>query len=285
MEKYPLISVVVLFYNSSKYVQRCLECLFLSSYKNIQLICVDDGSSDGTDILLEKYSKSFDIKYLKNKKNMGVAFSRNRALKHCSGEYVMFVDSDDTFSPDMITKMYQALVNNKVDLAVCDANLVYIDGSKDDFRTSESMFLMDENLNGKMDVDELVVMKMSRVLWNKIFKKSVIDRFKIKFPNLLVGEDVAFVLKYLSCINKVFFIREKLYNYSRSKNSLTNTRFKAGIEAVDDCVKSLKDVLEFMDKYFIMKNREAFEISYANEMEYAVNLMNKLLSSNIEDKV
>ena len=285
MKNYPLISVIVPFFNSVNDVKKCLDSLFFSTYENIEVVCVDDGSTDETWAVLKKnFSLYKNFIFLRNKKNRGVAYSRSRALKHCHGEYVMFCDGDDTFSSDMISRMFKALMDNSVDLVVCDTNLVYDDCSKDDLKTSEKAFLMDEGLCGKMYVNDLVIMKTTRVLWNKLFKKELIDRFNIDFPMFNVAEDVAFFLKYLSVTGSVFFIREKLYNYTRTKDSLINRRFDLGVDAVDDCVKALENVLVFMDKNNIFKNRKIFEVCYENEIKYSIDLMKKLLDENLKEQ-
>lgn len=278
----PIISVIVPCFNVEKFVDRCLTGLLCSSYKNIEIICVDDGSKDGTFRVLKSYSKIHkNIKVVRNWWNRGVAYSRNRGLRLAKGEYVMFCDSDDVYSSDMILDMYNALILNDVDLAVCDVNIV--DECKSDrakFEHPTNAFVMDENLNGKMPINDVVILKTTRVLWNKIFKKSIIDEFKIDFPRLFMAEDVAFCLKYLLVSKSVFFLREKLYSYFRRDDSVMGKRFE-NTNSFYDCVRAHESVFSFMKKHKIYANKDAIDISYANEVQYALNMMEKVLTSKI----
>ena len=282
----PLISIIVPCFNAESCLERCLDGLFSSSYSNIEVVCIDDASDDATFSVLKKYSLVHkNMKLLHNEVNKGVGYSRNRALKECSGEYIMFCDADDLYSKDMVQKMYDKKKKKKVDLVVCDAKIYNEDCKKrDEFENYRNAFLMDDTLVGKMKVNELVVFKTTRVLWNKIFKKSIIDKFKIDFPCLNMGEDVAFTLKYLACIKKVFFLDERLYTYFRKDNSIIGKRFSGSIEITDDCVKAHQLVLDFMKKNKIKRNFPLFELCYANEMEYVINLMKKVLKTEIKPK-
>ena len=277
-----LISVIVPCFNVESYIKRCLDSLFSSSYKNIEVICVDDGSTDETFSILKKYSNTHqNMKLLHNESNKGVGYSRNLALDNSSGDYVMFCDSDDFYSPDMIYKMFNTIISKKVDLAVCDMNIINdssINLSK--FRNLNSAFLMDASLSDKMKVNNTVILKTNRVLWNKIFKKSIIDKYKIRFPEeLYMSEDACFFLEYLSCIKKVFFINEKLYTYCRRGDSVIGKRFDKNFDSINDCVKAHKFVIDFIKRNKIKTNLKVFEVSYLNEVEYAINLMNELLEN------
>ena len=120
-----LISIIVPIYNAKDTLERCLKSLISQSYKNIEIICIDDASTDASSLLLEAFAtKDKRIKIIKNKENKGIAYSRNIGLKAALGEYIMWCDSDDWYEKDMCKEMYLAITENNADLVNCSQNVI-----------------------------------------------------------------------------------------------------------------------------------------------------------------
>ena len=120
MTDQPLVSIVVPVYNTEKYLSDCLESLLAQTEKNIEILAVDDGSSDGSPAVLRRYAANCPQIRIFTQKNAGPGAARNTALKNARGKYVMFCDSDDMFKPSMRREMAQIMENENVDFAFCD---------------------------------------------------------------------------------------------------------------------------------------------------------------------
>lgn len=120
MTDQPLVSIVVPVYNTEKYLSDCLESLLAQTEKNIEILAVDDGSSDGSPAVLRRYAANCPQIRIFTQKNAGPGAARNTALKNARGRYVMFCDSDDMFKPSMCREMAQIMEKENVDFAFCD---------------------------------------------------------------------------------------------------------------------------------------------------------------------
>ena len=120
-----LISIIVPVYNEKDTLERCLKSLISQSYKNIEIICIDDASTDASLLILEAFAEKDErIKIIKNKENKGIAYCRNIGLKSAVGEYIMWCDSDDWYEKDMCKEMYLAITENNADLVNCSQNII-----------------------------------------------------------------------------------------------------------------------------------------------------------------
>lgn len=118
------ISVIVAVYNTEKYIEKCLRSLLNQTYQNLEIIVVDDGSTDNSKEVLKKYSHNDKIKLIYNKKNSGLSYSRNVGLENATGDYIGYIDSDDYVDLDYYEKLIQAIIENKADIAICDMKIV-----------------------------------------------------------------------------------------------------------------------------------------------------------------
>ena len=124
MEKLPKISIIIPVYNAAKYIGKCIESLLNQTHKNLEIICVDDCSTDNSLDIMKNYAQSDKrLIVLKAEKNSGPATARNIALQHITGDYLMFCDNDDTYQAEMCEKMLGALISHDVDFAICKNNI------------------------------------------------------------------------------------------------------------------------------------------------------------------
>ena len=120
----PFISVIIPVYNAEQYLTETIDSLINQTLANIEIICIDDGSTDGSLALLKKYAKRDKRIKVYHQKNAGVATARNEGLRRASGKYIMWCDSDDTYTPNMCLKMFNIMERRRVDLAICSQNVI-----------------------------------------------------------------------------------------------------------------------------------------------------------------
>lgn len=217
-----LISVIIPIFNAEKYLENTLKSLLLQNFKNIEFICVNDGSTDTSLEILKKYSNIDNRIKIINKNNGGVSEARNKGLEYCSGKYITFLDADDTINPNIYCKMYKKIIDDKSDMVITGYTKCY---------ESSNVSRIDFNMN----VNEEVITNYTKYvyeyfskyhdngyLWNKLYKRDIIDEYKLKFDErLTMCEDLLFNLQYLYHTQKVSFINESLYDYNIRYESAT----------------------------------------------------------------
>lgn len=239
----PLISIIIPVYNAESYIRRCIESVLSQTYKEIQVILINDGSTDNTLSILEEYSRSDSRIQLINKDNSGVSRTRNIGIDISDGEYIGFVDADDYLEPEMYEKLYNAIKKTAADVACC--------GYYQDFDTYKYEISVDDSLLAD-NKTYYELCGTSNILgqyfrqdirsgigdgnWNKLFRKDIIS--DIRYDNTLYCEDVDFQIKVFEKCKKVVCIKEMLYHYVDNSFSATKKEFndsKAGaLNVVDD---------------------------------------------------
>lgn len=194
------VSVIVPVYNVENYLIECLESLVSQTLQDIEIICVNDGSTDKSPLILENYKKNYPQIRVFTKQNGGLSDARNFGLKHATGEYVAFVDSDDYVDSNMFKIMYDTIVNKDADLCISQIKEVYQTEKKD---------LVDHN--------DIYPMLGHPTVWNKLYKHEWIKKFNIEFPVGLWYEDNVFTYKYLLNQPKITYVDNSLYYYRKER--------------------------------------------------------------------
>lgn len=212
MEK---VSVIMPAYNAEKSIESAIRSVVAQSYKNIELIIVDDGSQDKTGIIADTLSEEDERIRVFHIKNGGVSSARNLAIAKCTGEYVAFIDSDDTMYPEMLSKMVKAMKEN-VDL-VCAGFMAVSQSGMDLFAQQPFDRRVDRDHYDEA-IAELQEKKALNSLWNKLFRYSVIKMNKLEMdPSVKMGEDLLFIIDYIRCIEKeINCISDIVYRYTLS---------------------------------------------------------------------
>ena len=201
------VSIIVPVYNAEKVISRCLNYLINQTYKNIEIICVNDGSKDNSLQILNEYEQKDNRIVVLNQKNFGVAKARNFGISKMTGKYLMFCDADDFYELNMVEKMVSVIETQNVDFAFCNVNRI-------DFLTNKiKNNLIDKNVLGFNNIVKENFSKYQYELWNKIFKKQLIDEYNITYPVKYEHDDVIFFIKYFICSKFSYGIEENLYNY------------------------------------------------------------------------
>lgn len=227
------VSVIVPVYNVEKYIGKCLDSLVNQTLEDIEIIVVNDGSTDSSKYIVEQYKEKYDnIKYYE-KENGGLSDARNYGLQFAKGKYIAFLDSDDYVAPNLYKKMYEKAKKEDSDMVECNFYWVYGKKTKKD---------IGQKYKGKKQMFE----KARVVAWNKLYKKEVLDNAKVQFPKGLRYEDVEFFYKLIPYIERVSFVKEPLIYYVQRKKSIINTQ--------NEKTKDIFTVLENVISYYKEKN-------------------------------
>lgn len=197
MEK---ISVIVPVYNTEKYLPACLDSLLAQTFKNIEIICIDDGSTDNSYEILVQYAKKDTRIKVFQQSNQGVAAARNKALELAQGEWLAFCDSDDTVPPRAYEYLYNA--TKDVDVVIGDYCKINDFGEK-----------LKHKKKGKENSDLVAAMFTMTVLWTKLIKRSFVLNNKIKLQEVSVGEDMIFLADIIAKNPKYKIISKTVYYY------------------------------------------------------------------------
>lgn len=229
-----LISVIIPVYKTEKYINRCLESVTNQTYRNLEIIIVDDASPDNCPEICDEWAKKDSRIIVLHTENKGVANARNTALKIASGDFIGFVDSDDYIEPDMYEQLINTLLNNNADVAVCNYQI------NDEKRGEDKISILTSN-----DALKLIVQGDYKygVLWNKIYKKEVVQG--IEMPHLRCSQDLPY--NYFAIKNAKTVVENslKLYHYFQNESSTMHSSFN---ESKYDAVKSRKIILEDVKK-------------------------------------
>lgn len=211
-----IISIIVPVYNAEKYIHRCINSISSQTYTNYELILVDDGSSDNSAAICDTYAKNNDKIKVIHQKNSGPGPSRNNGIEHATGDYILFVDSDDYIHNCTLKTLVEcAQENNHPDVILFD----YIMGNE---KHSIKRNTLPKVGNGFVDTKN-AILNSAGSTWCKMYKTTIITENSITFPALLRKEDFVFNKAALSYCKTVFYIKEHMYFYYNNTNSIVHT--------------------------------------------------------------
>ena len=235
------LSIIVPVYNVEKYLPKCLESLIKQTLKDIEIICVNDGSMDNSLTILKEFaSKDSRIRIIDNQ-HQGVAKTRNTGIEQSTGEYIGFVDSDDYIDIDFFEKLYNSATKSNSDIAIAS-----ILKHKNFFNIYNAKYTKEETAITIQDKIKLCEDKKHFFFyaWNKIYHSGFIKENNIKFSEGQIYEDVMFAIKALYYSNKIISVYGTKYHYIEHENSLTKYKDKTG-EKEQDLVKAYSELQEF----------------------------------------
>lgn len=217
------ISIVIPVYNASGYLDKCIESVLSQTYSNLDIIIVNDGSTDTSADVISKYLSDSRVVYIEQE-NAGVSAALNRGMDCANGEFITFIGNDDYLEPEMYEKMLHALKTEDADMSVCDFNLVYEDGRDEQFNYSK---LKDETIDLQIDLYRYfskccINPRSNNYVWSRLYKSETIKKSGVRFEKLPIGEDTLFNFKLLVHINKVVLIENGFYNYLQRAGSVVH---------------------------------------------------------------
>lgn len=250
------ISVIVPVYNVEKYLKKCLDSIIDTSFKDYEIIVVNDGSTDRSLDILKEYEQKYNFIKVINQKNHGLGNARNKGIKESCGNYLFFVDSDDFLEKDSLKKMYDKTNNGNLDLVICDYYRYYNENK-----------IIYSNIIEYDGINNLIISMPTATC--KLIKKSL---FNTMFLENYYYEDNAVMPYIVSKVNNYFYLKEALYNYTVREGSILKKK------NYDPRWKEILISLEYMEKLF--KDNNTYN-KYHDEIEYLF-IDNLLHGTNIK---
>lgn len=243
------VSVIVPVYNTENFLERCLNSLVNQTLNDMEIIVVNDGSTDASQEIIDRFANDFpNIIRAYRKKNGGLSSARNYGLDKATGEYIGFIDSDDYVELDMFEKMYNKTCSRNFDVVVCGVRYVY----------KEKTFIASSRINNDLISKDQVKNHMVDIYpaaWNKIYKCNL---FNVRFKKGIWYEDVEFLYRLFPYVNSIGVVKEPLINYVQRDGAITHT-FD---ERVYDYISNWNGIVQFY------KSNNIFD-EYYSEIEYS----------------
>lgn len=248
------VSIIVPVYNCEKLVGRTLEKLVKQTLNEIEIVCVNDGSTDGSLEVLQQWAKKDKRIKVVSQKNGGLSNARNTGIRNATSPYLMFCDGDDLFDEKMCKTMVGAIEREDVDIVACgtevkyDAHSEVVDSDRNYYRIK---------FVGRKYIDDVVTAKTDVSVCDKLFKAELINKYKIDFPNKLNNEDYYFYNAYMSVAKTVFFVNQKLYTYIRHEDSIMSENFERNSYSPDHLLVA-QELFKFYCKTGFINNHTDF---------------------------
>ena len=256
----PKVSVIIPIYNVEKYLRECLDSVVNQTLKDIEIICINDGSTDNSGLILEEYGNNDKRIKVIHKENEGAAIARNVGLKIAEGEYLSILDSDDYFELNMLEDMYKEAVENDLDIIICRAkDLDNITKEiKENKNSIKKEYLPNKDIFNYKDIPNYIFNFSVGWSWDKLYKRDFIQKNKLEFQNLRSTNDAYFVFISLVLAEKISIIDNSYIIHRRNTNTqLSETRYKEP-NCFINAIKKIKESLFELNLY------NKVEISFIN---------------------
>lgn len=231
-----LISVIVPAYNAEAFIERCLNSLLRQTYENLEIICINDASTDNTAQTVKKINDP-RIRLINNEQNLGISLTRNRGMEIARSKYIGFIDSDDFVDPDFYEKLHRAAVANDAEVVTAATSVEWPDKNK--------------IWAGRPGVCTGFADKLKAVrngsCWNKLYQTGFLREHKLEFPAGLIAEDNFFIIRCLHCCARLAVIDDTRYHYIMMPSSLTHDPQKAEKRKKDSLTIS-RMIVEFIEQ-------------------------------------
>lgn len=263
-----LVSIIVPVYKVEKYLSRCIESIINQTYKNIEIILVDDGSPDKCPIICDDFAKQDQRIRVIHKINGGVSDARNVGIKESSGKYICFVDGDDYLSSFFCEKTIKEAEMNNCDIVITDFYTF-----RDNKAIETHSLVSDRIINKDMSAYFCGDVNTHRAIWATLFKSSIIKNIQFE-KDLKIAEDFLFLLRSLKVANNITYLKECLYYYYINNDSIMNSKIKDNnffinsINGLKKCKDEIQDnKIEKMLNFEIYMN-SCLSLIYVNKQLY-----------------
>ena len=258
-----LVSIIIPIYNSEKYLNRCLDSIVNQSYPNLEIILLNDGSSDGSGDICEFYADNDSRVMYISKENEGQSVTRNRGIEMATGRYLYFMDSDDYVDSGFIENALSAMSIHKADCAIFNYYHIYSEKEV----VKERDFL--EGLYNLENVTDRYVFlvkiflsyKCGYEVWNRLYDANIIRDFNLRFPVFkpVVGEDLCFNLLYFLCANRIHVSNDRYYYYVHNDGSTMDlNKGDVQIDRINNISKIVYDFISEKHALKYIKDNYAF---------------------------
>lgn len=271
-----LISIIVPVYNVEQYLEKCVNSIINQTYKNLEIILVDDGATDSSGKLCDELAKIDNRIKVYHKENGGLSDARNYGVERATGDYIGFVDSDDYIDAEMYEKLYEAIKKENVDVAECNLKIIYPE--REELFTEQNYYNVctkQEYLEEYLKIEKIFGSACVRLIKSDIAKK-------LKFPVGKLYEDTYYAYDLIEKVDRCVIMNNPYYNYLMRENSITNTKFNPRIFDLIEIVEKFRkttyenypDLKEAADcrkmyAYFSVLNSILLEENYRDNEYYS----------------
>ena len=261
-----LISVIIPVYNVAPYLIESLDSVIQQTYFNLEIIIVDDGSDDGSEAICDLYSKMDSRIRVIHQKNRGLSVARNIGLDIMTGKFVAFLDSDDAYDKNYISKMISAMNRTNADIVVCSHTNYTTEGRISINEALKTKYNNDYLLYDRIEaLQALAMFSITSYVWNKLYRKELWDH--IRFPEGHVYEDIATTFRVLEISNRVCVLEESLYLRRIRRNSITNSISERSIrDCLTACISFENYIKDNIPRFFSSDHLKYRQSSRLNQM-------------------
>ena len=261
-----LISVIVPIYKVELYLNRCIKSIVDQSYKNLEIILVDDGSPDNCPQICDEWAKKDPRIVVIHQENAGLSAARNSGINIAKGDYMAFVDSDDFIDSNMYEELLKCLKNSPYKMSVC-----YFSRTYDDFAVPYNKETDIKNYDVNETLDDFFNCKnIGSAVWDKLFERDLFEN--IRFPVGETNEDFPLFIPLVALSGGITHCGKKLYNYRMRKESITDTTWKTDAGII---LKHLNQMQEQINCYGLNQNQKSFNIFCAIYSYYTALQLDK----------
>lgn len=289
--EYPLISIIIPVYNVEKYIDECVGSVCKQSYKNVEIILVDDGAKDTSGMMCDRWAEKDSRIQVIHKENGGLSDARNTGLKAALGEYVMFVDSDDILSDKIVECLYSSIRDSKAQISICDPIHLRPDDIPKYQASNEIKVYNAEDALCEMMYQTSFLFSA----WGKLYERRLFD--SVSFPIGLLFEDVAIMYKLFAQCDKIVYLDAKLYGYLHRENSITTSKFtKRDCDILDICEKQVEFGRGFSQNVYCaavtyqvvgalrVYLNAPYTVEYAEKIKYSKDIIRSNLKEVLKNK-
>lgn len=253
------VSIIIPIYNTEEFLERCMQSVIGQTLTDIEIVLVDDGSTDESGSLCDKFAdKDNRIKVI-HKSNEGVSIARNAGIKIAQGEYIGFIDSDDWIERDMYYDLYNKAQETNAEIVMCDAITKY-EGREDEEDTITQ--LKASGIIKRQDIFPNLLIEIAGAAWRCIYKRSFLEENNIKFPeNLKISEDRIFNIFAFGYCKQFYYIKNGYYNRFVRMGSAVNSYHK---DSIDIAIDGRKRTMEALD--IAWNGDESYKTIYENHI-------------------
>lgn len=272
-----MVSIIMPVYNVAEYIRECLESILNQTYNDIEIIAIDDGSSDESVKILEDYNEKFKKIKILFQKHKGVSEARNLALKHAKGKFILYVDSDDFLNENMIEEMVNKAEKSSSDIVMCGYYKYY---ENKENKLLEFNYNVDENkiFSSQEVIDMMLNYKIEGQLWNKLFRRENLIKYNFMFEPGRYIQDVFPVFKMVQSSEKIVFINKPLYYYRQRDTSTVKKKTK---KLFEDYYHAMTSIIEYINENNIKVNNYSLNVFRTTVLSRFIAMYTNYMSKDV----
>ncbi|WP_340155442.1 glycosyltransferase [uncultured Winogradskyella sp.] len=281
-----LISVIVPVYNAEQYLERCINSIANQTYRNLEIILINDGSSDSSKTICKSFATNDTRITVVNQQNGGSSIARNTGLEIAKGDFISFIDSDDYIEPIMLEKMLNLLLENNLEVVEIERN------------SAENNVVFDDSfkIENSITATKRIINTTSFQVWKRLYKRSIVENMRF-IPNI-IHQDVFFTIDVINKVNSIGFLNSPLYQYNRESIGIIRSNYSEmkrdiAIRATEYIKSNIADDIElnkvvnnyivgyYTDHYFLLSRNTNFDQNGNYRKKLRTSILKSLNVSNV----